>query len=100
MPLRMKDLLTFAQSFALWRGGMARVPNQARYPVHVTSGMDANPYIKLRFAAWCGKGNGSGSCSATGTSVSSPKLYRGDEHSGSEEWHAECYGQGGLVGVV
>ena len=38
--------------------------------------------------------------SATGTSVSSPKLYREDEYSSSEEWHAECYGQGGLVGVV
>src|SRR6267154_4216977 len=60
----------------------------------------ANPYIKLRYGARCEKDHGSGVWSTTATLVSSTNPYGKDEHSSSEEWHAECYRQGGLVGVV
>ena len=59
MLFRMKDLLTLVQLFALTHGcglgadakSRPNTPSAARgewlHPVHVTSGIDLNPYIKL-----------------------------------------------------
>ena len=80
MPLRMKDLLTFAQSFALWRGGRARRGFQIKLVTHclllrewtLTPTYDSGTLPrreKAMEAVW----------SATGTSVSSPKQYREGE---------------------